>query len=254
MASDRRIVAGRNAVAEALRGRARNVALVYAAASEQRPLQTLLADAKRGGVPVELCERAELDRLAEGARHQGIIGIVGDYPYVALEGLLQEAQGGLLVALDQIQDPHNLGAIVRSAVALGAAGIVTLKDRACPVTRTVVRASAGATEHARIARVTNLARSLGQAKEAGFQVVGLAGDGQWALADLPTADTGRMLVIGSEGTGLRRLVRAQCDLLARIDLPGPIASLNASVAAGIALHACQPISVTTPAAQTPPTG
>nr|MDQ3033755.1 RNA methyltransferase [Myxococcota bacterium] len=128
--------------------------------------------------------------------------------------------------------------IVRSAVAFGADAVVTLKDRAAPVTPVVVRASAGATEHARIVRVTNLARSLAALSEQhGLQVVGLAADGEVDIDALPEADRGRVIVIGSEGKGMRPLVRKQCTVVARIPILGPVASLNASVAAGIALHA-----------------
>jgi 23S rRNA (guanosine2251-2'-O)-methyltransferase len=141
----------------------------------------------------------------------------------------------LLVALDEVTDPHNFGAIVRSAVALGAHGVITLKDRAAPVTATVVRASAGATEHAAIARVTNLSRALERLRDEGFTAVGLAGEATVSLRDLDLRGA-LVLVVGSEGSGLRRLVRERCDHLARIDLAGPVTSLNASVAAGVALY------------------
>lgn len=234
-----RIIAGRHAVHEALRGRARAIEVIYAAESERGPLQTLMAAAKGAGVKLEVHDRTELDALAGDVRHQGILAIVGQYPYVGLEAVSEATPDKLLVALDQIQDPHNFGAIVRSAVALGADGVITLKDRACPVTRTVVRASAGATERATIARVTNLGRALTTLSTLGFQIVGLTSEGDTPIDALPEAERGRVVVVGSEGSGLRRLVRKQCDVLARIDLPGPIASLNASVAAGIAIHACR---------------
>lgn len=234
-----RIIAGRRATGEALAARPRALHVVYAAESERRPLQSLLEEARRAGVRVEMRAPRELDSLAGDARHQGIVAISGDYQYANLEASVSADAGQLWIALDQVQDPHNLGAIVRSAVALGATGVITLRDRACPVTPAVVRASAGATECARIARVTNLARTLKDLRTAGFQTVGLAAEGECEVSELPTAEAGRVLVVGSEGQGLRRLVRAQCDLLARIELPGPIASLNASVAAAIAIHACR---------------
>lgn len=234
-----RIIAGRRAVGEALSAKARALNVIYATDSERKPLQSLLSDAKRAGVRIEMRAREELDAVAGEARHQGIVAIAGDYPYANLQACLLPGTGQLWVALDQVQDPHNLGAIVRSAVALGASGVITLRDRACPVTPTVVRASAGATECANIARVTNLARTLTSLRDAGYQTVGLAAEGECEVSELPAADAGRVLVVGSEGQGLRRLVRAQCDVLARIALPGPIASLNASVAAAIAIHACR---------------
>ena len=185
---------------------------------------------------------AELDALAEGLRHQGVVAITGDFPYLDLEGLLAGIEGApFLLALDEITDPHNFGAMIRSAVALGAHGVLTLKDRAAPVTGAVVRASAGATEHARIARVTNLARTLTELRdERGLSIVGLAADGDRDIDALDEAPQGRVIVVGSEGKGLRPLVRKQCTELARIPMTNAIASLNASVAASIALFATRP--------------
>lgn len=180
-----------------------------------------------------------MNALAPEGRHQGIVAIAGEFAYIELEeALLAAAERPLLVALDEITDPHNLGAIVRSAVAFGADAILTLRDRAAPVTPVVVRASAGATEHARIVRVTNLARTLTALREQHqLQVVGLAADGEVEISKLPEAERGRVLVVGSEGKGMRPLVRKQCSVIARIPIGGPLASLNASVAAGIALYA-----------------
>ncbi len=234
----KRIVTGPRAVAEALRGRAASsVAVVYVDARERAALRDVTALARAREVRVEERAAEALDRLAGGVRHQGVVAVAGEYPYSDLDTILaQAARPALLVALDQVTDPHNFGAIVRSAVAFGADGLVTTKDRSAPVTPVVVRASAGATEHARIARVTNLARTLRELSSAGLEVVGLAGEADASLAELPPAERGRVIVIGSEGRGLRRLVRESCDRLARIEMGGPIDSLNASVAAGIALY------------------
>jgi 23S rRNA (guanosine2251-2'-O)-methyltransferase len=200
-------------------------------------LAELLKLAREREVRCEPRPRLELDALADSARHQGVLAIAGEYPYLSLPELLASAgENPLLVALDQVTDPHNFGAIVRSAVALGASGVVTLKDRASPVTSAVVRASAGATELARIARVTNLARALAELREGGLQIVGLDAEGTVELHEAPHPTVGRVLVVGSEGSGLRRLTREQCDVLARITLGGPMRSLNASVAAGIAVY------------------
>lgn len=232
----KRLLLGPHAVTEALRAAPARVAVIYV---EQggAALEDLQRLARAGDVRCEPRARAQLDALARGARHQGVVAVTGDYSYVNLDELLENAgDKPLLVALDEITDPHNFGAIVRSAVALGASGVITLKDRAAPVTAAVVRASAGATEFARIARVTNLARALGQLRDAGLQTVGLDAEGDTALRALPFPAAGRVLVLGSEGHGLRRLVRAQCDVLARIELRGPVQALNAAVAAGIAIH------------------
>src|SRR5690606_33550110 len=143
----------------------------------------------------------------------------------------------LFVALDEITDPHNFGAIIRSAVAFGVDGIVIPERRSAQVTGVVSRTSAGAVEHAAIARVVNLARALETMANDGLQIVGLAGEGEASLDELGPAPHGRVVVVGSEGKGLRELTRKRCDLLVRIPMNGPIASLNASVAAGVAFYA-----------------
>jgi 23S rRNA (guanosine2251-2'-O)-methyltransferase len=237
----KRLLLGPHAVTEALRASAARVAVVYAdEGAPSRAVAEVLALARKQQVRCETRAQDELDALARGGRHQGVLAVAGEYSYLGLPELLAAAgERPLLVALDQVQDPHNFGAIIRSTVALGAEGILTLKDRAAPVTAAVVRASAGASELARIARVTNLARTLAELREAGMQIVGLAPEGTQELSDLPFGGQGRVLVVGSEGSGLRRLVRSQCDVLARIALAGPLQSLNASVAAGIAIHESQ---------------
>jgi 23S rRNA (guanosine2251-2'-O)-methyltransferase len=233
----KRIVVGPRAVHEALAAHAGEVNAVFVQEDARRALAEIAAEAARRGVKVEERTQAELDLLAKGHKHQGIVAITGAYSYVDLELVLERAaHPPLLVALDEITDPHNLGAIVRSAVAFGADGVITLKHRAAPVTPVVVRSSAGATEHARIVRVTNLARTLADLSERGLSIVGLDAEGQVELHALPPAEAGRVLVVGAEGKGLRRLVREHCTVLAKIAHPGPVASLNASVAASIALY------------------
>jgi len=233
----KRLLLGPHAITEGLRAAPDRVSVVYSEDAPSGAVADVLRLARERGVRCETRERAEMDALAHGSRHQGVLAIAGEYPYLSLPALLEGAgERPVLIALDQITDPHNFGAIIRSAVALGARGIITLKDRAVPVTGAVVRASAGASEVARITRVTNLARTLAELREAGMQIVGLAPDGNTELAGLSCPAEGRVLVVGSEGSGLRRLVREQCDALARIELRGPLQSLNAAVAAGIAIH------------------
>ena len=231
----KRILAGTHAVTEALRAAAGSVHVVYVATHDVKLSQL----AKDRNVRVEERTPDELDALAQGLRHQGVVAITGDFPYLDLDGLLASIEGPpLLLALDEVTDPHNFGAMIRSAVALGAHGVLTLKDRAVPVTGAVVRASAGATEHARIARVTNLARTLASLRdERSMSIVGLDAEGTHDVDALPDAPSGRVVVVGSEGRGLRPLVRKQCTELARIPMTSAIASLNASVAASIALFA-----------------
>lgn len=237
----KRRVCGVRAVREVLASHAKDIVAVYVAdGPPSDALAELLVTAAHRHVTLEHVPARTLDALAGGVRHQGIVAIVGgDYPYVDLDTLLEHARAcataPLLVCLDELTDPHNLGAIVRSVVALGGNGVVTLKDRAAPVTPVVVRTSAGATEHCSIARVVNLARTLEVFSRAGYRIVGLDAEGAVPLDAIDL--TGPIaLVVGSEGHGLRRLVRARCDVLGRIPLQGPVASLNASVAAGIAIY------------------
>jgi 23S rRNA (guanosine2251-2'-O)-methyltransferase len=228
-------------VREVLASHARDIAVVYVAGDTARgPLAELAAAARAQRVTVEVTSSEALDALAAGVRHQGAVAVVGgDYPYVDLDALVararQRTERPLVVCLDEVTDPHNLGAIVRSVVALGGDGVVTLKDRAAPVTPVVVRTSAGATEHCAIARVVNLSRALEALERAGYRTVGLDAEGTATLEEVDL--TGPVaLVVGSEGSGLRRLVRERCSVLARIPLGGPVASLNASVAAGVAIY------------------
>jgi 23S rRNA (guanosine2251-2'-O)-methyltransferase len=234
------VIAGRRAVYEALSGRT-EIAVIYAADPDDEALAEVRDLSQKKRVRLEARDANALSALAGEARHQGVVAIAGEYPYRELHVLLDDARRAesapLLVALDQITDPHNFGAIVRSVVAFGARGVITTKDRAVPVTPVVVRASAGATEHVAIARVTNLARTLEQLADEGFETIGLAGEADEALGELGPAQSGRVLVVGSEGKGLRRLTRRACQHVVRIDMSDTIGSLNASVAAGIALYA-----------------
>lgn len=231
----KRRITGPRAVLEALRRDARALSVILLEEPPSRGGREIRAAAERARVPVERRSRAELDALTGEVRHQGVVAIAGDYPYASFAELLDEAPA-LIVALDEITDPHNLGAIVRSAVALGAGAVVLPRHRAARVTPTVVRVSAGATEHARIAPVKNLALALDACGERGMEVIGLDGEASERLRDLGPSPGGRVVVIGSEGRGLRPGVRKRCHRLCRIELAGPIASLNASVAAGIAIY------------------
>jgi 23S rRNA (guanosine2251-2'-O)-methyltransferase len=234
----KRLVFGPRAVTEALRAHATEVAVVYVTEEPRRELQAIIEACRERKVVCESASAETLERLAKGDRHQGVVAITGVYSYLSLDELMEHVpDDGLVVALDEITDPHNFGAIVRSAVAMGAHGLVTLKQRAAPVTPVVVRASAGGTEHARIARVTNLVQALDRFAEREFEVIGLAVEGAVDLPVFRPSRAGRVLVIGSEGRGLRRLVREHCTSLVRIPMHGPIESLNASVAAAIALYA-----------------
>ena len=229
-----RVVAGRRPVLEALRGNTRiNRVLME---SEDRFADVREA-AQASGVPISTKERAELDRLTEGVRHQGVVALADPYRFLDVEELAEGlGNHSVLVALDEVTDPQNLGAIIRSAVTLGLDGLVIPKHRAAGITPAVVRASAGATEHATIARVTNLQRTLMWLHETGMEIIGLDAAADIGIRDLEPAHSGRVLVVGSEGKGLRRMVRQRCDIVVHIPQEGPMDSLNASVAAAIAMY------------------
>jgi 23S rRNA (guanosine2251-2'-O)-methyltransferase len=195
--------------------------------------------ARTAGAKLRSAPRQKLDRLAGTDRHQGIVAVVADFRYAELEELVAAAKASgrppLLVVLDGVEDPHNLGAIIRSALALGAHGVVIPKDRAVGVTPAVAKASAGAIERLPVARVTNVAQSIEALKGEGIWSVALAADGDRPVAEMdlrgPTA-----LVLGSEGEGLRPLVRKTCDLAARIPMVGELDSLSVSASAAVALY------------------
>lgn len=227
------IIYGINPVAEALRaGRASAVRIA------ERPnprLQQLLALADEQGVRVRRVPADVLDREARGGVHQGVVADVEDVKDYSLGDLVSGAAGvPLLVVLDGIEDPHNLGAILRTADAAGVDGVVLQSRRAAALGGAAAKASAGAVSHIRIAEVVNIARALEELKELGVWTVGLAGEAITPYGSIdftvPTA-----LVVGAEGTGLRRLVREKCDFLAHIPMRGQVSSLNVSVAAGVAL-------------------
>lgn len=229
-----RIIAGRRPVLEALRARTK-VRRLYVDPQHTPTDVQQAADAE--GIPLTHRSRAELDRLAEGVRHQGVVALAEDIELCDLDEIVARAHGApLLVALDQLTDPQNLGAIIRSAVALGLDGIIIPKHRAAGITAAVVRASAGATEHASIARVTNLQRTLFDLAQTGIEIIGLDAHADDDLRDLEPNPKGRVLVVGSEGRGLRRMVRQRCDIVVQIPQKGPMDSLNASVAAAIAMY------------------
>lgn len=191
--------------------------------------------ARSRNVPVRFENREAITRLAGTDQHQGVIALAAAKSATTLEDLLQDpAPDALVVLLDGVEDPHNLGAILRSALAAGATGVVLPERRAAGLTETVSRASAGALEHLPVARVTNLARAMEELKEAGFWI---AGFDERATQDYTQVDmTGRIaLVLGGEGKGLHELTRKRCDYLVSIPTRGPVRSLNVSVAAGVVL-------------------
>lgn len=235
----KRVLAGPRFILEALdRDDPTPLEAVYIVGGEAgRRHAKIAALARSYAIRVEEVSRRRLDELADGLRHQGIVAIAPGFPYLSLEELVNElGERPLLIALDEITDPHNLGAIIRSAVAFGADGIILPERRSAGITGVVSRSSAGAVEHARIARVVNLAQAIDFLKTRGIFAVGLAGEADGTLEEFEPSPMGDLLIVGSEGRGLRELTRRRCDLLLKIEMSGRIDSLNASVAAGIALH------------------
>jgi 23S rRNA (guanosine2251-2'-O)-methyltransferase len=232
-------VVGINAVAAALENDAVNVREVLVEARARNPrLQELAEHARAAGIAVRTVPHEAIERLAAGNRHQGVAAsyaVVKQYDEHDLEALLEDAVGApLLLILDGVQDPHNLGACLRSAAAAGVTAVIVPKDKSAPVNATVRKTSAGAADRIPVLRVTNLARTLEAIKQAGVWLVGLAGEAEKSLYALDMkGPTG--IVMGGEGEGMRRLTREHCDWLAQIPMSGAVESLNVSVATGIAL-------------------
>ncbi len=232
-------IEGRNALTEALRS-GRTVDKVFIAAGEtDRALQHLAAQAKEAGAVVVPVDRRKLDAMSASHSHQGVIALAAAREYFTLDDLLEEAasrnEAPLLVICDELSDPHNLGAILRTAECAGAHGVVIPKRRSVGLTAVVAKASAGAVEYMKVARVTNISAAIEELKRKGVWVYGTAAEGSAPMyeADLsgPTA-----IVIGSEGDGMSRLVREKCDAMVHIPMKGRISSLNASNAASILLY------------------
>ncbi len=231
-------IAGRNAVTEALAAEVPATALhVMDMIEPDDRVRAALRAADRAGLPILTASRAELDRIAGSSHHQGLVLVAQAFGYADLASLVP-GDSGLIVALDHITDPQNLGAIARSAAAFAADGIIVPQRRSAPVTPAAWKASAGALARTPVARVTNLVQALTDLQRQGYFVLGLDGAAQTEVGGLsePLATGPLVLVIGAEGSGLARLTAATCDLLVRIPMIGPTESLNASVAAGIALY------------------
>ncbi|MDR0435935.1 MAG: 23S rRNA (guanosine(2251)-2'-O)-methyltransferase RlmB [Propionibacteriaceae bacterium] len=234
-------VVGRNPVYEALlAGLPVRSAYVAEGAERDSRLRDIFAFTAANSVPLLQVGRGELDRMTGGAVHQGVALQLPTYEYAEADALLGMALGAdteaLLVALDGITDPHNLGAIIRSAAAFGAHGVVIPTRRSASMTAVAWKASAGAAARVPVGKTGNLNQYIERAQRAGYTVVGLAGEGEADIAAVPGTTGPLLLVVGSEGDGLARLTRERCDHLARIPITSAVESLNASVAAAIALY------------------
>ena len=223
---------GVHPVLEALRARRPLSRVVVARGASSRRLQEIIDLCRQLSIPVRLESREALDRLSGTLAHQGVIAVGAAQGYCELDDLL--ARSPLLVLLDGIEDPHNLGAIIRTAHAAGAGGVVVPERRAAPLTEAVAKAAAGALEYLPVARVGNLSRALERLKQRGYWIYGLDERGEHSYDAIDYAQP-TAFVLGAEGRGLHEQVRKHCDFLVRIPLAGKISSLNVSVAAGIVL-------------------
>lgn len=233
---------GRNPVEEALaagRRTASEIVLPPAFPDEADQIARIRAEAHSRHIVVRTMEREQLDRLTRFGHHQGVALKTTGYPYVGLEDIVRAAEGdenALVIVLDHLEDPQNVGAILRTAAAVGATGVVIPEDRACGITPAVVRASAGGAEHVNVAHVVNLPRAMDELKEAGLWFTGLD-FGPDARHYTAVDFKGRAgLVVGAEGDGLSRLVRERCDFIAVLPMPGGFESLNAATAASVAMY------------------
>src|SRR6202522_905206 len=229
---------GINAVTEALKARGR--ACEWVGMAKERHdirLQRLIEDCRRASVPVRFLLRTELDRMAGTAAHQGVVAVTSAKQYSDLDdvGGAKRGQYSLVVVLDGVEDPHNLGAILRTADAAGADGVVIPERRAAAVTAIVTKTSAGASEHLPIAKVTNIARTLEELKAQNLWMVGLDERGEQSYDSLDYK-MDCAIVLGAEGKGLHDLVARKCDFLVSIPMLGKVPSLNVSVAAGVMLY------------------
>ena len=230
---------GRNALTEALRA-GRTIDKVFIADGDtDRGLQRLAAEAKDAGAVIVPVDRRKLDQMSFTRSHQGVIALAAAHEYFTIDDILEEAasrgEAPLIVICDELSDPHNLGAIMRSAECAGAHGVIIPKRRSVGLTATVAKASAGAVEYMKVARVTNINNAINELKEKGVWVFGTAAEGSVPMykADLIG---GAAIVIGNEGDGMSPLVRKNCDMLVHIPMKGTISSLNASAAASILLY------------------
>ena len=226
---------GRNAVIEAFRAGRTVERLYIQAGSREGAMNTVLREAQKHGTQVRVLPKERLDQMSETGRHQGVIADIAAYSYAEVEDMLaaarEKGEPPFLLLLDGVEDPHNLGAIIRTANMAGAHGVIIPKDRAAGITATVVKASAGAVHYTPVARVTNLGRTIEDLKKKGLWFVCADMDGTTMTALDLRGSIG--LVIGAEGEGVSRLVKEKCDMVASIPCKGQIDSLNASVAAGV---------------------
>lgn len=236
---DEEYIGGKHSVMEAIRA-GRTINKIWIAENAQKQFAgPIVAEAKNLGILVQFTDKRKLDQMVEGLQHQGVIAQVAAYEYVEVEDILAKAkalgQDPFILILDEIEDPHNLGSILRTADCTGVHGVIIPKRRSVGLTATVSKTSAGAIEYVSVARVTNISQTIEQLKEQGVWIAGTdvtaAQDVYKANFSMPIA-----LVIGNEGKGVGRLIKERCDFLVKLPMAGNVNSLNASVAAGVLMY------------------
>ncbi|MFB5268930.1 23S rRNA (guanosine(2251)-2'-O)-methyltransferase RlmB [Paenibacillus enshidis] len=233
-------IAGKHSVIEALRS-GRTINKIWLAENAQKHLtQPIIAEAKKAGVIIQQADKRKLDQMVPGIQHQGVVAQAAPHAYAEVEDLLaaaaEKGQAPFLILLDEIEDPHNLGSILRTADCTGAHGVIVPKRRSAAVTATVSKTSAGAVEYVPVARVSNLAQTIDRLKEEGIWVVGTDVNAAEPVFGNGVFTGPVAIVIGNENKGMGRLVREKCDVLVKLPMEGRINSLNASVAAGIVMY------------------
>lgn len=232
---DYKILVGRNAVLEAIKS-GKNIDTIYVASGKREgSLITIVSKAKEKNILIKEVDAKKLITMSGDLRHQGVIAYSSPYVYYDIADLLQDERKPLILILDQIEDPHNFGAIIRSAEAFGVTGIIIPKRRTASVTRTVSRSSAGAVEHIKIARVNNLNQAIDELKEKGIWVFGADMNGE-SITGIKDFDMPIAIVIGNEGRGISKGIKENCDKIISIPMSGKINSLNASVAAATIIY------------------
>lgn len=238
---DQEWIAGKHSLLEALRA-GRTINKIWIAEGAQKHLtQPIISEAKNRGIIVQFVDKRKLDQMAPGIQHQGVVAQAAPYAYAEVEDLLARAsergEAPFLLILDEIEDPHNLGSILRTAECTGVHGVIIPKRRSVAVTATVSKTSAGAVEYVPVARVTNLVQTMEQLKEAGVWIVGTDVAAKEEIYGGGKIFTGpAAIVIGNENKGMGRLVRETCDVLLKLPMSGQLNSLNASVAAGVVMY------------------
>ena len=228
------IIFGRAPVLEALKNSHPIDKIIIKSGPYAKSLIPVIDEAKKRNIVIQQADGARLDRMANGENHQGVIAMISAYPYVSVNDIISGKDNAFVIICDKITDPHNLGAIIRTANCVGADGVIIPKRDSAGVNSVVMKTSAGAVEYTPVAKVTNLASTIDELKEQGFWITAADMDGQ-SMYDIDFK--GKIaIVVGSEGKGVSRLVREKCDFIAQIPMYGEINSLNASVAAAVLMY------------------